>query len=56
MNIFCNKCSKLVMTLKNGSKTRDGYVVFCSDRCAGPVEPTREFPDFLAALFKNGGK
>jgi len=38
-NILCDKCGKLCMTLTPGSKTRNGFVIYCSKRCKEPEKP-----------------
>jgi len=38
-NILCDKCGRIVMVLKEGSKTKNGFVIYCSKRCTGTDKP-----------------
>lgn len=49
MNILCSKCGKLVIELRDG-KTRNGYVVFCSEKCYKPPKATKPLDPGVASL------
>lgn len=58
MNILCDKCGKVAITIEAEGKVkvrkRIGSSIYCSVKCANPPRPPpkNDIPDFLSALFK----